>query len=176
MTFPRKLVAVASLAVTLAHASFAQATPHFGAWDDTSVFYISKSENKNEVHYGVRLDAQCKVVGDQPVYVYWQMKADGLPRVEDLLPREESAYGIASQSVAGNTIRVSLRAIADRTITIQIAKSENSCRATPQMTIARASARLDHVFVQLAWPFGVSYLLVIGNSETGAAVQEKIVK
>jgi hypothetical protein len=171
-----KLLALACALATMASAGIAEATPRFGAWDATSVFFIGKSENKNEVHYGVHLDARCNVVGDQPVFAYWQMKEAALPRVEDLLPREEAGYGIASQIVTGMSVRITLRALPDRPIVLSTTKTDSGCSTTAHMPIGQAHARLDHVFVQLAWPFGVSYLKVFGTNDAGMRVEEKIAK
>lgn len=144
----------------------------FGPNDVASVFFISKSENKNEVHYGIHLDPQCNVDGAQPVYPYWQMR-EGNPHFEALLSREESAYGIASQSVTGNSVRVVLRALPDRPILVHVSRTDTGCVATATTTIARAPASLDHVFVQVAWPFGVSYLELVGKAP---GVEERIAK
>ena len=77
----------------------------------TSVFFITKSENANQVHYGVHLDSQCNIAGAQPVYAYWRMReGGGTPQVEGLLRREQSSNGISSQAVTGNAIRITLRA------------------------------------------------------------------
>ena len=143
----------------------------FGPYDVASVFFVSKSENKNEVHYGLHLDAQCNVDGDQPLYAYWRMREGATPHVEGLLAREESAYGIASQIVTGAAVRVVLRALPDRPILLHVARTDAGCTVTPTTTIARSVATLDHVFVQVAWPFGVSYLQLFGK---GAGVEEKL--
>jgi hypothetical protein len=143
----------------------------FGPHDVASVFFISKSENKNQVHYGLHLDSQCAPDGAQPVYAYWQMREGATPHVEGLLAREESAYGIASQVVTGTTIRLVLRALPDRPILVHVARTDAGCVATPTTMIARSVATLDHVFVQIAWPFGVSYLELFGK---GAGIEERL--
>ncbi|HTB75350.1 MAG TPA: hypothetical protein VK762_19000, partial [Polyangiaceae bacterium] len=33
-----------------------------------SVFFVAKSENRNEVHYGIALDPACGPVGASPVF------------------------------------------------------------------------------------------------------------
>ena len=44
----------------------------FGPNDVQSVFHVSKSQNRNQVHYALRLDQQCRPVGKAPVYGYWK--------------------------------------------------------------------------------------------------------
>ncbi len=140
----------------------AGADPRFGRWDATSAFFIRKSENRNEVHYAARMDAQCAFVGAHPVFAYWQMKESKLPRAEDLLPREERAYGIAAQIVSNGTVQMTLQALPDRVIVLSAGKGEGVCTASATVTVGAGSVRLDHVFVQLAWPFGVSFLELVG--------------
>jgi len=43
--------------------SSAHADPHFGPHDVATVFYVSKSENRNRVDYGLHLDADCHAQG-----------------------------------------------------------------------------------------------------------------
>jgi len=60
-----------------------------------SVFFVAKSENRNEVHYGVALDSACVPAGSSPVFAYWRMRERSPLATEPLLAREVSAYGIA---------------------------------------------------------------------------------
>jgi len=165
------LAAVALTASMALQSSAADADPRFGRWDATSAFFIRKSENRNEVHYAVRLDAQCAFVGAHPVFAYWQMKESKLPHVEDLLPREEQAYGVAAQVVSNAAVRMTLQALPDRVIVVTAAKREGGCVASATVAVRGAFAPVDHVFVQLAWPFGVSFFELVGPN---AAWTEKV--
>ncbi|NRD68652.1 DUF4833 domain-containing protein, partial [Corallococcus exiguus] len=33
---------------------------------------MSRSENRNQVHYALSLDEACRPVGTRPVHVYWR--------------------------------------------------------------------------------------------------------
>lgn len=147
--------------------------PWFGANDVASVFYVSKSENKNQVHFGVHLAADCTFEGATPAFSYWEIR-EGAAHREALLPREEPAYGIASQSIASGALRVTLRALPHRTIVVYASRGEHGCTATAAISLSGATARLDHVFVQLAWPFGVSHLSIVGRTDLGAWVEERV--
>ena len=59
-----------------------------------SVFFVAKSENHNEVHYGIALDATCTPAGPAPVFAYWRMRERGPLATEPLLSREVAAYGV----------------------------------------------------------------------------------
>jgi hypothetical protein len=171
-TGPALLTAALSLLVSSTAAA---------AGDVRSVFSIGKSENTNEVHYGVRVDSSCRATGSDPVYAYWRMNERG-GAVEPLLDIEQRAYGIASgQSVVarpnGSAVRIRLRAMPDRLIEITTVQDGTRCVARARTTIAAADAWLEHIFVQIAWPFGVAEIRVSGARVSDAArVTEAIQK
>jgi Domain of unknown function (DUF4833) len=154
--------------------------PVAGARMVRSVFFVSKSENRNEVHYGIDLDASCAPVGAAPVFAYWQMREHGPLATEPLLSREIPAYGLASQRVlerhaSGGRVVLTLNALPHRAIAIDTASEGGSCTATAVATIDGAPAALTNVFVQLRWPFGVDYLLVSGRATAdGHVVRERL--
>jgi len=111
-------VATAGILLGVLVPSPARSEPlHFGSHDVTSLFTISKSENKNEVVYAIHLDAQCAPVGDAPVYAFWRMNEKGPAVIEPLLAREARAYGIGRQRVLArgsgeSKVELTLRALA----------------------------------------------------------------
>ncbi len=108
------------------------------------------------------------------------MLEDGPAALEPMLPREQKGYGIASQSVGaplpeGGTIRLVLRALPNRVISIAVKKDGPGCSATATTTVGGVAAHLFNVHVKLKWPFGVSYLLLQGRAVDDArVVQEKV--
>jgi Domain of unknown function (DUF4833) len=149
-------------------------------WGVPSVFFVAKSENRNQVHYGIHLDDQCAPVGDAPVYAYWRMFERGPSATEPLLPRENRAYGIAEQRVLergprrGRT-RVTLNALTSRAMVVESYSDGTRCVARALMPIDGAPSVLGDVFVQLRWPFGVAYMLVSGHAlDGGAVVNERV--
>ncbi|HXN33868.1 MAG TPA: DUF4833 domain-containing protein [Polyangiaceae bacterium] len=145
-----------------------------------SVFFIAKSENKNEVHYGIRLDEACRPAGDAPVFAYWRMFERGPLETEPLLAREEPAYGVSDQRALkrneqGGSVFLTLNALPKRPIIIDSTTSGATCTATAKATIGGVPASLVSVFVQLRWPFGVDYLLLSGSASLdGRAVRERV--
>lgn len=131
-----------------------------------SLFSISKSENKNQVQYAVRTNANCAPVSAAPVFAYWRMLEQGPTRVAPLLPREQDAYGIASQSVdAKGRVRLVLRAVPTRPIVVETGRAnDGSCRAVANMPIDGSPAYLFDVYLKLKWPSTVEYLLLRGWS------------
>jgi hypothetical protein len=134
----------------------------------SSVFFVGKSENKNQVHYGIRLDPGCVPVGDAPVFAYWQMLERGPQVTEPLLPREEPAYGLATQQVvrglASGRVVVRLNALPSRPIVVDTAPGPSGCQAIARTPIGGVAASLSSVFVTLRWPFGVDHLLLAGRA------------
>jgi len=136
------------------------------------LFTVGKSENKNRVAYGMKLDERCAPIGDGPVYAYWRMLEKGASVTEPLLPREEPAYGIQRQRVEGGVTKILLRAVPDREIWIEPKVVDGRCTATAWTRIAGTRAALYDIFVQLRWPFGVDHLRVRGRTAQGALVDE----
>jgi hypothetical protein len=149
--------------------------------DVASVFLIAKSENRNQVHYGIHLDSACAPVGSVPVFAYWRMLEHGPLATEPLLRREVDAYGFADQRVVargadGGSVALRLHALPGRPIVVQTrARAEGGCEAAATTAIAGAPAVLRRVFAQLRWPFGVDHLVLSGRSLTdGSPVEERI--
>jgi len=145
-----------------------------------SVFFVAKSENRNQVHYGIRLDEECGPSGDSPVFAYWRMFERGPFATEPLLSREVPAYGLAGQQTLqrteeGSRIVVALRAMPRRPIVIDTAAIGSGCTAKATAPIHGISAVLASVFVQLRWPFGVTYLMLSGRAPDGREVRERLV-
>ena len=148
--------------------------------DVASVFHVAKSENRNQVHYGVHLDAECAPVGAAPVFAYWRMFERGPTQTEPLLDREASAYGFAQQQVLergpdGGSVMLRLQALPSRPIVVKTAPGGDGCEATATMVIGGAPATLGSVFVQLRWPFGVDHLELVGRRQSdGRVLRERL--
>lgn len=177
------LAAALSVAALVALAAPALADPPtFGRTDVRSVFFIAKSQNRNQVHYGIRLDAQCAPVGAAPVVGYWKNLQRGPTNVSELRHSEERAYGIAFQRAAQRPdgswyVRVALRAVAAREIRIVPSRDPQSgrCFAIAQMSMAHTIARLDSVFVQISGPLHVDWIELRGRrARGGEPVTERV--
>jgi hypothetical protein len=144
------------------------------------LFSISKSENRNQVAIAVRLDAECRPVGDAPVYAYWRMLERSAVATEPLLSVEEVAYGIERQRVVdlrdgSASVRVALRALPEREIVVRIARHGSVCTAEASTRIANTPARLFNVHARIAWPFGLDSLSIVGWAESdGHIVRETL--
>jgi hypothetical protein len=86
------------------------------SWQELSLFTISKSENKNQVQYALKVDTQCSPAPSQPIYAYWRMNEWGPGRTAPLLGRELPAYGVLDQKVlekesGGGKVWLAIRAV-----------------------------------------------------------------
>lgn len=165
--------------LTSVHSGRADPTVSGEPRDPRSVFLVAKSENKNQVHYGVRLDDACNVVGTRPLYGYWRM-LENKGEIEPILSREVRAYGIdPAQRIEkigdATTIYARMNAIPDRILRVTVARAGGRCEARATMSIGGADANLRLVYIRLAWPFGVDYILLRGSRMTdGRTIEEKI--
>jgi Domain of unknown function (DUF4833) len=139
-----------------------------------SVLFVSKSENKNQVHYGLHLDDSCGFAGSAPVYPYWRMLEKGPNDTEPLLEREQRAYGIERQDVQGDVVRVTLRALPNRPIGVRVLRAvDGSCTATAETTISGRAARLFNVHVALGF-LHVDHLVLQGWAADGVVMRERL--
>src|ERR1700709_410946 len=69
----------------------------FGPHDVHSVFHVEKSENQNQVHYGVRLDAACHPQGNSPVFAYWRRLKKDVRVDEPLVGAGTRVYGASNE-------------------------------------------------------------------------------
>jgi hypothetical protein len=77
--------------------------------------------------------------------------------------------------VTGEGIRIAIRALPGRTLTIHTWRgSSGHCISTVDMTVAGVAARVASVYVKQRL-FGISYVLLTGVAQDGTVVQERVV-
>jgi hypothetical protein len=142
--------------------------------DIPSAFVVAKSSNKNQVHYAVRVNETCAPDGAAPVHPYWRMFEKSADATEPLEDREARVLGIDRQDVDGNSIRIVVRALPARPITIHTWRAaDGTCAASATLTIAGANAKLHDVYVKIKL-FSVDYLMLNGSTDDGAVVHERL--
>lgn len=144
-----------------------------------SAFFIARSTNRNEVHYGVHVDENCRPQGPAPVHAYWRMLEKEEKTTEPLLGRESPAYGLGdTQQVeatpSGWKVHVRLRAWPDRSIDLDVFRENGRCVARAWTRMEGRTARIDRIFVKTKWPTGVDYVLLSGTGEDGRSAREVI--
>jgi hypothetical protein len=146
-----------------------------------SVFHIAKSQNKNQVHYGVKVDAQCRPLGNSPVYGYWRDYEEGPKVTSPLLSHELPAYGLTrprfiKRTETGGSVGIGLRGFPDRAITIETFRTaQGRCLAHALTRIKKQQAVLRSIYVELGFLFSVDYVVVRGVAlPDGHPLQEKV--
>ena len=170
---PRTLVLL--LLVACAGRSPAELKPR----DIATVFFISKSDDRNRVDYGMRLDENCVPLANA-VFPYWR-EFEPKERTHPLGTFEHRAYGIAvqrlvSRNPTGAEYLVKLKQL-DRPITITTSKaSDGACVAVAYTQIDNVgSAEFSHAFAQLGGFLSVDYVEIRGrDTRTGTRVAERI--
>lgn len=154
-------------------------TVSFGPHDVRSIFYLEKSENRNQVHYAIRLDENCQPRGAAPLFGYWRDLEEGPNVTSPISSRAQRAYGVARQEVrttaSGATVRVILQAVPDRQLLIDVTRSGDRCEATARAMIDGNRAVLQRAYIQLAPFFRVAHVDLHGRStRDGTELQERI--
>jgi hypothetical protein len=143
-----------------------------------SVFHIEKSQNRNQVHYDVRVDGSCRPAGEAPVFGYWRDLEEGPRVVSGLTFFERRAYGVADGARVqgtsyGGMVRFSLRALPERDLIVQTYRSGGECRGAAWTRISGMRARLRSVYVKVAF-LGADYVVLRGQRIDGTPVHERI--
>jgi hypothetical protein len=156
--------------------------PPFGPFDIQTAFYISKSNDRDRVDYGMRLDQHCAPVGDEAVFPYWRELEHAPPvRSHPITFFQNLAYGFSDQHVlsraaSGGQYHVQLKQV-ERPILIVTSRDASAhCKATTYTEIKGSkNAKLDHIFVKVAGAMSIDYLDIFGSDpKTGAPLVERL--
>lgn len=135
---------------------------------------VSKSSNRNEVHYAAYVDENCAPATSTPLHAYWVMLERGPGVTEPLSRPEARVLGIASQDVSGDTIRFVVNGMPSRAFVAHTGRGiDGTCTSRIETTIGGAPARLLGVYVKERL-FGVDYVLLSGRTPEGKSVQERV--
>ncbi len=166
--------ATAALAVATIAGLSRTATASAGSWAIPSALVISKSSNKNEVHYAVQVDESCAPAGPRPVSPYWLMLERGPNVTEPLHGREQGILGVDQQQVTDEGILMTLRGFPDRPLMVRTWRgADGQCASGVDMRVAGVPARVASVYVKQKF-LGVDYVLLTGVAAGGAVVSERI--
>ncbi len=179
MKFVSKVIA---LLATVSAATASADDPSFTATDLPTVFYFSKSDDKNRVDYGLKLDAACAPIGDEPLFPYWrefETQPPGL-HTHTLKFFEYAGYGVSDQRIkklpdGKAEITVKLKAF-PREIVIEVGKGEGGkCVATPRAVIGGSpNVELTSAFIKLKSGWSVEYVEVKGRTKDGRNLAERL--
>jgi hypothetical protein len=148
--------------------------------DVMSVFRITKSENRNEVHYGLRVDEDCAPRTAKPLQPYWRMHERGSDILEPLLAIERGAYGVGPQTQTRSgdgriVTRTALASVPERVLRIVSQATRAGCEASAITRIAdEPEARLTRIHVTLMAFAMIDHIELLGHAPDGRVVRERI--
>jgi hypothetical protein len=162
----------------------AEAKPTFGPHDIETLFFISKSDDRNRVDYGMRLDADCAPREKDAVFPYWREFENSPPvRLHPLGLFEYYPYGIATQRVltrtaSGIEYHVRLKRIHRDLVVTTTKEADGRCTAMVHTTIAGMErVELQSAFAKLRRAMSVEYVDIHGRDpRTGQPIDERIQK
>jgi Domain of unknown function (DUF4833) len=156
--------------------------PAFGANDIQTTFFIAKSDDRNRVDYGMRLDTKCTPYGEEPVFPYWREFEPPAPvRTKPMSAFSKLGYGISTQKVlkrsgVGGEHAIKLKQV-DRFVYITTSRgADGRCSALVRTKIAGVDyAELTSIFVKLSGPLSVAYVDLKGKDPaTGRKLEERL--
>jgi len=169
-------------AATLAPNASAAGLPEFGPRDVPTTFYISKSDDKNRVDYGIHMDERCAAPNDDAMFLYWRDFEHAPPvKLVPLSSLDYIPYGISEQRAVrkmrdGGIYFLKLKQF-DKTPIYIITKkgADGKCTSQARSVINGKEAELSYIYVKLKGPLSVDYLDVHGKDlETGAEITERL--
>jgi len=172
-------VAGLGLLLAVCAAPLARAEGRFGPNDVRTMFVIGKNTDRNQVQFGIRLDADCVPIGNEPIYPYWRQFEKGPEVTEDLNFLDRTGYGIKNQRVeqrspSGSKVVMQLRATPDRSIGVYTRKEGTACVADAVTYINKVPAHLKRIHVQLSGPLSIDYIEISGTKvDDNAAIVER---
>lgn len=168
-SFGSVLALMLATLAALPHAASADESVQLGAYDVPTVFYIAKSENGVQVHYGLRLDAACRPVGKNPVFAYWSRprrthreaaRLDGIAR---RLYGANEHQKVQAGSTGGH-VQMYVRTLDKVVVDIDVSKTASGCVAVPTTKISGERAKLQSAYLKIGrLGLSVDYVDVIGN-------------
>jgi Domain of unknown function (DUF4833) len=178
-SFRRALSGFCTLALI---AGTAHADPiAFGPTDVPTLFYIAKSNNRDRVDYGIRLDASCHPVASDATFPYWRDLEKEPVSVHTMGMFAKMAYGFAAQKTEhqsdGAIVQRLLLKQVNRPIWVTTLKAEDGrCKAKAWTKIGTVDrAELVSIYVKLSGALSVDYVDVKGrNPSTGELITEHI--
>jgi Domain of unknown function (DUF4833) len=155
----------------------------FGPNDVPTVFFIAKSDDRNRVDYGLRLDATCSPVNDDALVLYWREFEKSPPvRTHPLSLIDHIPYGVSEQralsrSASGGAYTLKLKQLARPILITTRREADGKCSATAWSTIGGQKAQFLSVFAKLASAISVDYIDIFGkHPDTGAPLTERVKK
>ncbi len=145
-----------------------------------NLFHIERNKNKNQVHYAITLNGNCRPNSNQPIYVYWLTLEAEKPVTSKIRWYEQRAYGIKEQKQKDpNQFAMILYAFPQKDIyvTFSFDKKKRRCKAVASTKILHREALLHRIYVFAKEKFlipSVEYVDVFGRLPDGSPIKERL--
>jgi len=139
------------------------------SFDTESVVFLTKNTNSNQVHYGVRVDQNCRPVKRKPLRVFWLMLEKGPAETAGLMFWERPGYGVRQpkqvhQDTDSGNFEFVIRGVPERALTMQTFTSAAGCRARVTTRIADQEAVLQRIDIEVSGWANVHKVEIFGLS------------
>lgn len=148
------------------------------ARDLDSIIYLTKNTNRNQVHYGVKVDEKCRPLADTPSYAYWRMREKGPEKRAELMFWEQPGYGVRQPKevqvdAASGSFDLTIRGVPERKIQLKTFSTDSGCKAGAFTKIGGEQAQLERIDIEVSGWANVHKVEIHGHSiDTGLPVSE----
>ena len=145
-----------------------------------NLFYIERNKNKNKVYYALKLNKECEINTQEPIFVYWLNLEMKKPTTSPIRWFEKKAYGIKEQTKhSSRQLKLILNALPTKVIYIKYFRDKKSkqCKAIPMSKISNVKSRLSKVYVFAKKKFlipQVQYIDIYGRLPNASPIKERI--
>jgi hypothetical protein len=151
-----------------------------GTETSVDIFQIKRNKNNNRVQYAVYINAKtCMPRKKKPAHVFWRDLEISPTEINPLKWYEKPAYGIESQKINGDELKLRLTPLPEKLITVKFVKADSGCEITPFVSINNRQSKLREIYVfakeGLFWPT-VKWIEIKGMNAQGEHVMEHIDK
>ena len=159
--------------------AFAAAADELPKHDLDSVIFLTKNTNKNQVHYGVRVDEHCRPLEDEPVYAYWRNLEEGPDERSGLMFWEEPGYGLVQpkqveRSEKSGSLQLVIRGVPEHTIKLDTFTTEEGCAARAFTHINGSNAVLERIDINVSGWATVNKIEIFGVSASDGQMVSEI--
>jgi hypothetical protein len=150
-----------------------------GAETIDSLFYVTKKQNKNQVHYAANVN-NCKWIKENPLHVYWRMLQKG-PNVREELDgeQEHKYFGYGVVSIDDSSLSIQLGAfkatpkLSNLVIRIALSGDGSICKSEQRIKIDDDDILLTYMHAEYTI-FGLKAVEFHGKNTKGIAITKRL--
>lgn len=99
------------------------------------LFFIAKSDSRNEVHYALAMDTHCRLV-KEPIRAYWLRRGDASQPPRSLSFLEQAlVYGVRASPIQNHRVEFKVAADDTRHIVVETMRAKAGCQHQARVKI-----------------------------------------